>query len=205
MDVCTSVVDKYIDFTYHQKCANNESGQADKVMKYGKELLKLGCFYLEYDDAVKERDGNRVIRCWRYLLPIFLASSRTNYSTEVTLLFQIEHLLSPRLKQQLIWSRFINVHGRAGKNIPMDLHMEHLNAIAKGAIKNLGAEKTENSIVRAGRAIGTISPVLLQFDEDNNVSRVSGVHRVAKYTKDVEIVVKELQRAQVFSLSTVPR
>ena len=131
LDVCTSVVDKYIDFTYHQNCADNESDQADKVMKYGKELLRLGCFYLEYGDAIKEGDGNRVIRCWRYLL---LASSRTNYSTEaVTLLFQIEHLLSPRLKRQLIWSRFINVHGRPRKNIPMNLHMEHLNAIAKGA------------------------------------------------------------------------
>ena len=60
--VCTSVVDKYIDFTYHQNCADNESGQADKVMKYGKELLRLGCFYLEYGDAIKEGDGNRVIR-----------------------------------------------------------------------------------------------------------------------------------------------
>ena len=68
--------------------------------------------------------------------------------------------------------------------------MEHFNAIAKGTIKNLGAGKTEKAIVRAGRAIGTISHVLWQFDEDNKVSRVSGVHRKAKYTKDVEMSLK---------------
>ena len=53
---------------------------------------------------------------------------------------------------------------------------------------HLGAGKTEKAIIRAERAIGTISPVLLQFGEDNKVSRVSGVQREAKYTKDVEIV-----------------
>ena len=206
MDVCKSVVDEYIDFQYHQNSAESDSNQPDKVMKYGKELLRLGCFYLEFSDAIKEGDGIRVIRCWRYLLPIFLASSRTNYSTEaLTLLFQIEQSMSPRLKQQLIWSRFINVHGRPGKNIPMDLHMEHLNAIAKGAIKNLGSGKTEKAIVRAGRAIGTLSTILSQFDEDNKISRMSGVHRIEKYKKDVEIIVKELQRAHVFSRQTSSR
>ena len=88
----------------------------------------------------------------------------------LTLLYQIEYSLSPRLREQLIWSRFINVHGQPGKNIPMNLHMEHLTAIAKGAINNLGAGKTEKAVVRLGKAIGTISPVLTQFDEDNGLS-----------------------------------
>ena len=46
------------------------------------------------------------------------------------------------MSMQLKWSRTINVHGRAGKNIPADLHMEHLNRVCNGAISGLGAKRT---------------------------------------------------------------
>ncbi len=50
----------------------------------------------------------------------------------VKLLIQHNYSLSPRLAAKLSCSCF---HGRPGKNIPVDLHMEHLNKIAKGAIR----------------------------------------------------------------------
>ena len=40
--------------------------------------------------------------------------------------------------------------------IAADLHMEHLNAIAKGCIKNLGANKTETAIKRSAKAYGLL-------------------------------------------------
>ena len=30
---------------------------------------------------------------------------------------------------ELMWGRFVNVHGKPGKNIPNDLHGEHLNRV----------------------------------------------------------------------------
>ena len=51
-----------------------------------------------------------------------------NYALEaVHLLMQCEYILSPRLKAQLTWSRFVNVHGKPRPNIPCDLQMEHMN------------------------------------------------------------------------------
>lgn len=35
--------------------------------------------------------------------------------------------MSPQQSAVLQWSRFVNTHGRDGCNIPMDLHLEHLN------------------------------------------------------------------------------
>lgn len=64
---------------------------------------------------------------------------------------------------QLLWSRFINISGCPGK-IPADLHTEHLNRLAKEAIKNSGANNTENAIARVGQPIGTIGPLLQHFD-----------------------------------------
>ena len=72
------------------------------------------------------------------------------------MLYQHDYVLSPRHKTELLWGRFINVHGRTGKNIAADLHLNHV-------VKEcLGANKTEGAIV--GKALGTVVPVLDQFD-----------------------------------------
>ena len=40
----------------------------------------MGCFYLEFNDAIKDGDGIRILRCWRYILPMFVGSGRKNYA-----------------------------------------------------------------------------------------------------------------------------
>ena len=195
-EICQQVVDTFVDFSFGQTNCNNDT---DKVEEYGKQLLGIGCFYLEFADAICEGDGNRVLRCWRYLLPIFLGSHRTNYSCELlNMLFQQSYALSPWLSAELLWSRFINVQGCPRKNIPADLHMEHLNRLVKEAIRNLGANKTENVITGIGRVIGTIAPVLQQFDQENEVASTSGAHCMASFEKDRNIIVGELVKSDVF-------
>ena len=65
------------------------------------------------------------------------------------------------MSMQLKWSRTINVHGRAGKNIPAD---QHLNRDCKGSISGLGANITDNSIRRVGKCIGRLQSTLHQYD-----------------------------------------
>ena len=114
------------------------------------------------------------------------------------MLFQHIYELSLRLSSQLLWSRFFNVHGYPGKNIPADLHMEHLNRLVKDAVKGLGSNKTENAISRVGRAIGTIAPVLSKFDNDNLLVRPTGTHHIASYERDQNVIVSELCTTNVF-------
>jgi L1 cell adhesion molecule like protein len=80
------------------------------------------------------------------------------------MLAQIEWILPPRQVMQVKYSRFVNVHGRQGCNIPCDLHMEHLNRIVKICIKCLGANKTEASIQRVGKCITLINEIIESFD-----------------------------------------
>ena len=194
-EVCHKVVQEYVCFSFN----GNEALSDDHLYNYAQQVLSLGCFYLEFCDAIKEGDGERVLRCWKYLLSVFHSSGRTNYTIEaLNMLFQYTYRLTPRLRNELLYSRFINVHGRPGKNIPCDLHMEHLNQFAKEAIKGLGANKTEAAIVRVGRALGTIAPVLDNFDDDNNIVGPSGIHSVANTTKDIEAMVSVLSNQTVF-------
>ena len=108
------VVDSFVDFSFGDKGGKGEeeegsSTETDRVTEYGKQLMGL---YLEFSDAIREGDGERVLRCWHYLLPIFLGSHRTNYSCEVlNTLYCYSYGLPPHLSAELLWTRFVNVHG----------------------------------------------------------------------------------------------
>ena len=56
-----------------QKTDDDQSEQEenDTVFEYATDLMSLGMLYLEFHDAVREGDGSRVMRCWKYLLPLF--------------------------------------------------------------------------------------------------------------------------------------
>ncbi len=145
------------------------------MLEYGKKFLGLGCFYLEFSDAIKEGDEETILRCWRYLLPIFKSSGRKNCSIDVLcMLCQFEFELPPRQAQELIWNRCVNTHNAPGRNIPCDLHQEHLNRIVKDDIRRLNMNKTDNMILKLGKTIRMTSPLLDNFDECNNVKKPSG-------------------------------
>lgn len=163
-------------------------------------LLGFGCFYLEFSNANREGDGDRVLRCWRYLLPLFKSSARKNYSVEVlNMLCQYSHKLTACQAQELIWSRFVNTHSAPGRNIPADLHQEHLNRVCKDAIRGLQANKIESAITRIGKALGTISPVLDKFDEQNHIKKHSGAHKIPHADNDRDTIVQHLLKYKIFT------
>lgn len=124
-------------------------------------MLSLGPFYLNFRDAIKEGDGERVLISWKYVLPIFICTNRKNYAKEALLLiFRYAFSLPSRMAQQLLYSRFVNTRGVPGCNIPADLHNEHLNRLCKDTVKALGSNKTVEGITRAGKALGILGPIL---------------------------------------------
>lgn len=194
--ITTAIVSSFLSVNFNNPSAPSHS---DKIYLYSSQLLTLGSVYLELRDAIKEGDGLRVLRCYRYLLPMFVSSSRKNYGIEtLNLLLQHDFLLSPRQVEELVWGRFINTHGETGKNIPNDLHCEHLNRLCKTSIANLQANKTTDSMCRVARALGTVQPLLDNFDEDNTVRKTSNAHREAKSLQDFKAVLDCLNKAAVF-------
>ena len=111
-----------------ERSTRDTEDEVDHVMAYGKEVITLGLLYMEYCDTIKEGDGLRIIRCWRYMLLLFKMTNKRKYAIQAsTLLLQYQFIFTERMRNQLLWSRTVNVHGKQGKNIPMDLHMEHMN------------------------------------------------------------------------------
>ena len=121
-----------------------------------------------------------------------------NYAIEAfTLLVQFDLLLPQRLAGQLAWSGTVNTHGRPGKNIPCDLHMEHLNREVKNQIAGLGSNITDASVKRVGNALSQVLPVLQQFDQINRIKAQSS-RRTCE--KDMAILLKQLHEKSVLHL-----
>ena len=150
--MCRDIVNVYVRLD-----TNNITMSKDSVYSYACQLLSLGLLYREFCDSIRERDGYRILRCWRYLFLLFKVSGRTNYAIEAFI--QYHFLFSPRQCNQLIWSRCVNIHRLPGSNIPADLFMEHLNRLCKEAIKNLGSNKTEKAIQQVGKVISVNNSV----------------------------------------------
>uniref|UniRef100_A0A1X7TR30 DUF6589 domain-containing protein n=1 Tax=Amphimedon queenslandica TaxID=400682 RepID=A0A1X7TR30_AMPQE len=198
----SQIVKRFVDVDTSFDVRESPSNNEDKVLAYSKLLMSLGMIYLEYCDGIKEGDGMRVLRCWRYMLLIFKATGRTNYSIEAfNMLAQYHFLLSNRQKHQLIWGRFINVHGLPARNIPCDLYMEHLNRVVKEALKGLGANKTEKAMVYVGKAVGALDSVHKNYDYDNCINEGSGSHRAASFSKELRKVVKVLLNEKALQLT----
>ena len=172
----------------------------DKITGYATELLTLGLLYVEFTDAIHEGDGDRILRCWRFMLLLFRISGRTNYSIEAfRMLYSYSFLLSPRQAKQLLWSRCINTSGRPGKNVAMDINMEHLNRTCKDAICGLDANKTPKAITRIGKCIGVLTSVTENFDEQSEITKNKAAHTMSSEKKDRDLVTKELLSHAVFT------
>ena len=139
----------------------NTSDQAtsdsnDGVHSYAVEVLSLGLLWHGFHDAIKEADGDRILRYWKFLLVIFKSTRNRNYAKEAV--HRLHHyyyyyIHSDRQKKQLIWSRCINTQGRQGANIACDLHMEHLNRRLKNVLRGMSSNITPARVQRAGQSI----------------------------------------------------
>lgn len=106
----SAIVHEYIDLHYGP--TPKPKTCLDHTQEYAKEVLSLGLFYMEFQDAIREGDGHRVLR---YLLLWFRLTGHNKYAVEaMTLLSQYYYLFTPRLAEQLIWSHFVNTRGGLG-------------------------------------------------------------------------------------------
>ena len=69
-----------------------------------------------FEDAVKEGDGERTIRCWKFMTLIFTAFHHPKYALAgLELQLNRKALLIPYQAHSLTWNRTVNTKGGKGK------------------------------------------------------------------------------------------
>lgn len=77
-----------------------------------------------------------------------------------------------------IWNRSVNNSGVIGKNIPLDLDVEHSNNYLKQAMKNLGPNLTEKAVSRICNSERSVRKIIQSMDKTLKQSSDPGKHSV---------------------------
>jgi len=203
LDNCVIVARKIIH-TYVQIIHSNEaavapvSDSADCGFDYTRDLFTMCLVWHGFHDAVQEGDGDRTVNYWKVLLPIFQQQGHYNYAKEAFILLAQTKFLSERKATELKWSRTVNTTGRVGRNIPCDLHMEHLNRRLKYLIGNLGPNASSKAIERAAKSLGVVHQVCQQFEEQAGVTVNKPYASYPSFQKDLSKIVELLEKEQMF-------
>ena len=171
----------------------------DGIFNYASALLNDGLLYLEFRDAVREGDGERVIQCWKILMLYFFSAKHYNYTKEaVYLLAHVHAAATPKVAAQMKWSRFVNTRGKKGYNIPIDLYNEHLNRSLKDAVAAVGANASIQTILQCGKSLKGLIDTQNPFDSEHHIHKFSLEHSPAVSSKDENLIIDELITARVF-------
>ena len=158
---------------------SNTVPEKDDVFNYQCSFLEYGILILDFFDAIKEGDGKRNFRCWKFQLPYLRNDpGSTKYPVEALgMIFQVYALLSPKHSHELIWNRTALLKSGSGHNIPLDLLLEFFNRLLKEGTRELGQNATNHKAIdRYCRAVDFTKVLLDNFDRECCVIRRSGHH-----------------------------
>lgn len=150
----------------------------DNVFNYGCLHLSLGLLLHNADDSVKEGDGERLMRVWKFLTFVFRSQGKHKYALAgLRLMASRLALLTPRQAHRLTWNRFANKQGGVGKCISQDLRLEQINQVSKQAIRGIGAPNvTPDSIQSTTQSTGSLKKLLVTSSQDLGITKRSTHH-----------------------------
>ena len=151
---------------------------------------------------IHEGDGPRILCCWKLMLIYYRYAKHYKYALErFNLLAQVHVLASTRVKHQLIWSQVVNTRCGMDKNVPVDLHNEHLNKKLKD-VSGVGVNVTEGLIVEASKSLNAVDTICEHFNTTTGI-RPDSIHHTKKSSQqDLKTIVKQISESQVFSYTT---
>lgn len=118
-------------------------------------------------------DGDQIYCCWHLFLPYFVVYRHAKYALQaLRLQFQVKGYLSQHLSFHVLWDRFINTKGGAGKNMPCDLYNEHINKLLKEIIANMGPNLTEQALRCTARSVTSLHIVCQNCNQVYHSSQV---------------------------------
>ena len=108
--VCQRTFPSRSERSRHEKDVHDMTPpQRDHKKEHTEARMSFGFFLLNMLDAVREGDGERLMRLYVMALKFYKTHGHTNYAYSTFLLtVQLQATLSPRMVHSLTWNRFWN-------------------------------------------------------------------------------------------------
>lgn len=129
--------------------SNCSSPKSDYKFNYHQLKLMFGLLLRDFNDTIREGDGEHLIDLYKLALLIYDSEGHTKHAYVVLLhLLKVVAILPPFEAHRLKWNRFYNKYGGRGNNIPLDLKKEQQNKVLKTFWRALGANIDETNAAR---------------------------------------------------------
>ena len=186
-------------------CAEKGGVQQDYLRNYSVAVTWYGMLDLCHRDAIREGDGLAMMSIWKIHMPMFWRGNNYKYLIIAhRLLAGISGWLPPRLIEEIIHNRTVNLKGGKGKNNAMDRVCEFLNAEFKETLKHAHGSLTDATVQRAGKIVGALGVALDSVFEQNIAESTTrdSYRKKKNYQIDIEFFVQEYKEARLFD--TIP-
>lgn len=98
----------------------------DTVHLHGASLLRHALIYMETRHSIKHGDPGRLLLVYRFLGPIFRATGRSNYASEMLeVLHRCRHEWGPTLRTTILAHSLVNTTGKPDGWLGIDQYQEH--------------------------------------------------------------------------------
>ena len=175
--------------------------EKDDMFNHRCSFLEYGMLILNFFDAIKEGDGKRTFRCWKFQLPYLRNDlGSTKHALEALgMICQVYALLPPKHAHELVWNRTALLKSGLRHNIPLDLLLEFFNRLLKEVRKKLGPNATNHKAIdRYCHAIDFTTALLDNFDHECCVICRSGHLYELSVVSDLRNIVTELITQRAF-------
>ena len=96
---------------------------------------------------------------------------------------------------------WFHTHGGLGRNIPCDLHNEHVNKLLKDIIINMGPNLTDKALHRSAKSVSILGTIAAQFDLQSGVPVGTSAHSTSSDEADVSRVVSVVQSNSLLTVN----
>ena len=178
--------------------------QPDFVMSHATNLCMWALHHMHLNDMAKEGDFNRAVLASKLNIPFFFSHSPLSkyYVENIDFLLKTQQISSPQMKYRLLEDSFVNERGGIGNNVETDLAMEHSVRNKKDLIRSLGANKTEQAIIRITLAADIVAEITKNFNNLIGVVTKSGRHTKHVSVEDRNKVKRVLRALRPFRFTS---
>ena len=176
---------------------------SDFVYNYSRAITWAGLNLLCRRDAVREADGDALMKFWKLDLIHFFRTKHPKYLILAhRLIVSINGWLPKRLQEDLVWNRTVNYGGGIGRNLPMDIMNEILNRLFKDLLTAAKGRYTQSTIQRCGQIVGPLGESLDVVFDSQVIEHALYRHRRRSQNRDKNVhhLVEFLQEDDLFGL-----
>ena len=179
--------------------SESNSREEDHIFNYSRNALALGLLCMDFVDARKHGDGERILKLYSCMMLFFKLAGSSKYSYyDLYTLAQVKFLLPKELADCVKSERFVNERGKVNTNYEIDRYIEHRNKAFKLNARNLIGKVTQQSLDRISGSYEVIEKLMQSYDQQIHRHKPSGKHKKDEALSDIVELSKQFSARKIF-------